>query len=737
MKKVAVLHFHNKLEPYTETVQLLGQPIELTHYGCESDVGAVAAYIQKYDGEVTAVAVEGAARQLRLGKEKVDHEEAEHIFGLAEKTPVVDGQGILAAMERWAVRLIEEERPGFWAQKRILMVPGLNHGGLSEALQQYAEEIRYADPMIYFSLPGAPGVGSPETLEPAARTTLPQLKQFPYYELFPGPGEPFRERSSKLFEWADYLVGDMGALRRYGPDELPQKTVVTTHVSRDDLDDLRGRGVSVVVTTLPALSENENRLAQHSAATFEACLVALRPQGTEPLTEDTYLNLLAELKWEPTIHYLKPEEVGVNRFSYVTYPLSRDHLKESLGWAKFVPSSILERTAAYLLPYHLGNIRGIVSPTTGQKAEGYIFMLGGTPEDLNQRDSNFIYRRLMRAAQMSERLGAQVMGVGAFAEAVGEASHKVSYKTQIAITSGNSLTVAATLEAAKRAVIDMDNDIDDMRDSQVLVIGGTQSIGAVCARLLAEDAPSITVVANTPEQLIGLKQVIEQETPAARVQISTSAADDIQQADLIVLAATNQPIDIMRCKAGAVICDIARPPNISKEDIERRPDVLVIGSGEVLLPGNPQYSFNMRLPAGAVHACLAETALLALEGRFEDFTTGTNVDIAHVREIYDLYRKHQLTLSGIRTHDQFISQEEIAKKRALAEEFRSHPEKFQAFLDGQLEKEQHQAEHYVIGERSVRKKKVWLGLGAGLGAVLLGVLGWFFSQRDKSSADKG
>jgi hypothetical protein len=144
----------------------------------------------------------------------------------------------------------------------------------------------------------------------------------------------------------------------------------------------------------------------------------------------------------------------------------------------------------------------------------------------------------------------------------------------------------------------------------------------------------------------------------------------------------------MQCKAGAVICDIARPPNISKEQLERRPDVLVIGSGEVKLPGNPQYNFDTHLPEGVFHACLAETALLALEGRFENFTSGSQVNINQVREIYDLYRKHRLTLSGIRTHDEFITPAEIAAKRVLAEDFRAHPAKFQSFLAGQLQKEQ-------------------------------------------------
>ena len=53
---------------------------------------------------------------------------------------------------------------------------------------------------------------------------------------------------------------------------------------------------------------------------------------------------------------------------------------------------------------------------------------------------------------MAERKGARIMGLGAFTSVVGDAGITVAHEADIAITSGNSLTVAATLEAAKQAV---------------------------------------------------------------------------------------------------------------------------------------------------------------------------------------------------------------------------------------------------------------------------------------------
>jgi predicted amino acid dehydrogenase len=342
-----------------------------------------------------------------------------------------------------------------------------------------------------------------------------------------------------------------------------------------------------------------------------------------------------------------------------------------------LPDILVERIAAHVGPLYLGRITGIASPTNGQKVEGYLLALGATPRELMRRKPGFVYRRLIRASRMAERFGARIMGLGAFTSVIGDAGITVAQKSAIAITSGNSLTVAATLEVAKQAVVKMGNQLDNPYESQVMVIGATGSIGSVCSRLLAQAGPAITLVAPRPEKLIELKRMIEKETPNARVTISTTANDYVDQADLIVTttsAINTRIIDITKCKPGAVICDIARPPDISQEEAASRPDVLVIESGEILLPGDPDYGYDIGLPPGVAYACLAETALLAMEGRFESFTLGRNIDIDRVKEMYRLFKKHQLKLSGLRSHGQFLTDDDIAKKRAAAEKLKQNPE---------------------------------------------------------------
>jgi predicted amino acid dehydrogenase len=307
-----------------------------------------------------------------------------------------------------------------------------------------------------------------------------------------------------------------------------------------------------------------------------------------------------------------------------------------------------------------------------------LIALGATPREMMRRREQFTYERLQTAARMAERKGARIMGLGAFTSVVGDAGVTVAKEADIAITSGNSLTVAATLEAAKQAVLKM--GAPSLAAGKAMVVGATGSIGSVCARLLAQAIYDVVLVSIEPERLIDLKRLIGTETPKARISIAMSTQDLIEACDLIVTATSafgQRVIDIARCKPGAVICDVARPPDISEAEAALRPDVLVIEAGEVLIPGDVDFGYDIGLPPKTSYACLAETALLAMEGRFEDYTVGREIEIDRVKEIYRLFRKHQFKLAGLRSFGSYVTDDEVASKRRLADELRADPARFE------------------------------------------------------------
>lgn len=674
MKKILIIHIGRGDEH--AQLSILNQQIEIRRVGCGGNAEEARTLMAECDGQVDVIGLEGMPAQLQLGNTRRPHEIGAGLHGATQKTPVVDGSGIRAGLERWGVILADRAQPGIFSQKRILLVPGLNHDGLSQALKRSSSHIRYADPVVYFGLPDFPGVGSRKTLDQVAGPTLEQLKDAPFRRLLPQAGKPGMPRSEDPFKWADVLAGDIGAIRRYAPQHLAHKTVVVNAASEEDLADLQQRGVSIVVCLIPDILGAANRQGW-DVATAEAILAAVRPDPDSPLSEDTYLDLIANLDWKPDIRYLQPEEMGINRFAFVIHPLEIDfiHKHHMFRWTRYLPDALVEAVAAYIPPMYISKITGGQSPTTGQRIEGYLYALGATPRQMMTHGERFTYVRLNMAARMAERRGARIMGLGAFTSVVGDAGITVAHEADIAITSGNSLTVAATLEAAKQAVIKM--GATDLTRGKVMVIGATGSIGSVCARLLAQAIYDVVLVSIEPEKLIDLKRRIQEETPGSRVTIATRADDLLIDCDLIVTATSafgQRILDITRCKPGAVICDVARPPDINPAEAALRPDVLVIESGEVLIPGDIDFGYDIGLPPKTSYACLAETALLAMEGRFEDYTLGRNISIERVKEIYRLFKKHNFQLAGLRSFGKYITDEDVAVKRALADRLRYDPE---------------------------------------------------------------
>ncbi|MGZ8721225.1 MAG: dehydrogenase, partial [Aeromicrobium sp.] len=69
--------------------------------------------------------------------------------------------------------------------------------------------------------------------------------------------------------------------------------------------------------------------------------------------------------------------------------------------------------------------------------------------------------------------------------------------------------------------------------------------------------------------------------------------------------------------------------------------------------------------------CLAETVVLALEGRYETFSVGRNIEWEKVKEIYKLGLKHGMKLATISGANGVFSPEDITMTRELALERRA------------------------------------------------------------------
>jgi predicted amino acid dehydrogenase len=247
----------------------------------------------------------------------------------------------------------------------------------------------------------------------------------------------------------------------------------------------------------------------------------------------------------------------------------------------------------------------------------------------------------------------------------------VAKKASLPVTTGNSYSASGALWAAHEGVRRLGIAEIDERGvirGKAMVIGATGAIGSVCSRLLALASDEIWLVSPETAKLLSLKHEIERDHPRATVHLAATPDEHLADMDVIVTAtsgAGKRVLDIMEVKPGCVITDVARPLDLSAEDVAKRPDVLVVESGEIELPGDVQMK-NIGLPPNVVYACMAETVVLALEGRYETFTVGRNIEWEKVKEIYRLGLKHGMKLAAISGVNGPFTPEQIAEIRDRA-----------------------------------------------------------------------
>ncbi|HMQ35722.1 MAG TPA: serine carboxypeptidase, partial [Chloroflexaceae bacterium] len=487
MKRIVSISLGSSARDYRFTATILGRPVEVERIGANGDTARAAELVRSFDGRVDAIGLGGLTPVFRVGRARYPHREAIGIAAQARRTPVVDGGVVKSTLERWAVAQAARKVPGLFRYKKILLTSGIERYQLAAAIAQHEGELRFADPIVHIGLPFLPAPRSVEQLEHYAATTLPILALLPYRVLHPVAlgQEGYDPRAAELFRWAQVVAGDFAYVRRFAPADLAGKAIVTDDPSPAEVEDLRRRGVTTLVTMNPPLVGADGAVSPRpfvAADVLEAIITAIQETGGQP-GEAEALDFIAAAGWGPTIQELNPRPRA--KFAFVIHPLRTSLIANDprFSWTRHLPPRLVELVAAQIPPLYLSKIRGIRSQATGEEAEGILLTLGTTPREMMRREPSFTYRRLIRAARMAERMGAQLMGLGAFTSVVGDAGVTVAQKSDIGITSGNSLTVAATLEAAKQAVLLMKGGRPDK--VRAVVIGATGSIGSVCARLLA------------------------------------------------------------------------------------------------------------------------------------------------------------------------------------------------------------------------------------------------------------
>ncbi len=353
----------------------------------------------------------------------------------------------------------------------------------------------------------------------------------------------------------------------------------------------------------------------------------------------------------------------MNRFAFIIHALDVSDVARKYPFTRWLPGRLVELAFRHMSPRYVSKIEGIRS-ATGAETEGWFVGCPLTSRQLVEGDERVSIRKIIEAGQMAADLGAQIVGLGAFTAVVGDAGISVAKALDIAVTTGNSYTVATAVEGTLKAAAMMDVEPGG---ATAAVLGATGSIGRVCALLLAPEVGRLIVVGRRPDALEELAEELRSEGDG-EVETSTNIGEAVQQADMVVAvtSALEAVVEPEMLRPGAVVCDVARPRDVSVRVAAERDDVLVIEGGAVSVPGDVNFNFDFGFPPKTAYACMAETMILALDGRFENFSLGRDLELARVKEIAELAHKHGFKLAGFRSFESAVDEETIERTKQRA-----------------------------------------------------------------------
>lgn len=351
-------------------------------------------------------------------------------------------------------------------------------------------------------------------------------------------------------------------------------------------------------------------------------------------------------------------------FAFIIHPIQikKDVSRKFPRLGKILTEPQINFFSRYFPPVYLSAVEGIRSAATGRELRGWLIACPFTPPTMMSLPVETVYRKIVACGHMAEELGAKILGLGAFTSVVGDAGKTIADRLDIPVTTGDSYTVAMAVSAVREAARVMDIPL---REATIAIVGASGTIGKTCAQLLAGEGARLILVGRHIEPLEALREQCDGK--GALVSASTDIRA-IYKADLIlaVTSAVHAVIEPQHLKPGAVVCDVARPRDVSKRVAAERDDVLVIEGGMVEVPGEPDFHFDFGFPPRKAYACMAETMALALDGRYEDYTIGKEISLARVHEIDSMAALHGFRLSGFRSFEQPVSDAQIAAVRERA-----------------------------------------------------------------------
>ncbi len=295
-KRVVSVSLGTSTRDKVHEVEVLGIPFKIERIGTDGDLKKFGQMFTDLDGKVDALGVGGADIYVVVGDKRYSFRQIKDLVKGAVKTPVVDGSGLKHTLERETIRQLQKGGTVDFTKEKVLLVSAVDRFGMAQALIEAGASVVYGDLLFGLGLPFP--IRSYDTVKLIGSLSLPLITQLPFKWFYP-TGEKQTQRTPKypkVFAEATFICGDWHFIRRYAPQDLSGKTILTQTVRKADLEWLKSTGARRVITTTPVMGGET-----FATNVMEGVVVALLGKRPEELSEKDYLDTLAKLDWKPNV----------------------------------------------------------------------------------------------------------------------------------------------------------------------------------------------------------------------------------------------------------------------------------------------------------------------------------------------------------------------------------------------------------------------------------------------------
>lgn len=296
MKRIVSVSLGSSKRDHAFETDFMGEKFSIERIGTDGNWEKALHLIRELDGKIDAFGMGGIDLYVYIAGKRYIIKDAQRLIAEAKKTPMVDGSGLKNTLERKCILDVHENGIVDIKGKKVLMVCAVDRFGMAEAFDELGAKLILGDLIYAIGIPIP--LRSLNTLKIVGRILAPIVVRMPFEKLYPtgGSQEVIIPKHSKYYYEADILAGDFNYIKRFLPERIDGKIIITNTTTQEDVKILKDRGAKLLITTTPDMGGRS-----FGTNVIEALMVAIMQKPINDISPNDYYAMLKELDLKPGV----------------------------------------------------------------------------------------------------------------------------------------------------------------------------------------------------------------------------------------------------------------------------------------------------------------------------------------------------------------------------------------------------------------------------------------------------